>query len=157
LNIQELGSLGEFVAAIATLVTLIYLALQIRQNTTSIRATTHHEVVSDITRGMEDLNRDPELVRIWYDGVIDFDGLSRLEQQRFATHGTAIVRRYENVLYQINQGVLDPNAITGIDEQMRYFFAQPGTKQWWVKARIFFGDQMRDYVESNLHALDKDA
>ena len=35
---QELGSLGEFIAAIATLITLVYLAFQIRQNTKISRA-----------------------------------------------------------------------------------------------------------------------
>ena len=39
MTIQQLGSIGEFVAAIATLATLIYLALQIRRNTAVARAT----------------------------------------------------------------------------------------------------------------------
>ena len=33
MSIQDLGALGELVAAIATIVTLLYLALQIRRNT----------------------------------------------------------------------------------------------------------------------------
>jgi hypothetical protein len=37
-TIQDLGSIGEFVAAIATLVTLVYLAFQVRQNTQIARA-----------------------------------------------------------------------------------------------------------------------
>ena len=32
-TIQDLGSIGEFVAAIATVATLVYLAIQIRSNT----------------------------------------------------------------------------------------------------------------------------
>jgi hypothetical protein len=35
-TIQDLGSIGEFVAAIATLATLVYLAVQIRQNTRTL-------------------------------------------------------------------------------------------------------------------------
>jgi hypothetical protein len=35
---QELGNVGEFVAAIATLITLVYLAFQIRRNTKISRA-----------------------------------------------------------------------------------------------------------------------
>lgn len=33
MTVQELGSIGELIAAVATLATLIYLAIQIRQNT----------------------------------------------------------------------------------------------------------------------------
>ena len=38
MTIQDLGSVGEFVAAIATLVTLAYLSFQIRQSTKVARA-----------------------------------------------------------------------------------------------------------------------
>lgn len=38
MTIQDLGSLGELIAAIATVATLGYLAIQIRQNTRSLRA-----------------------------------------------------------------------------------------------------------------------
>jgi hypothetical protein len=37
MTIQDLGSIGELVAAIATVATLVYLALQIRQNTESVK------------------------------------------------------------------------------------------------------------------------
>ena len=32
MTIQDLGSIGELIAAVATLATLVYLAVQIRQN-----------------------------------------------------------------------------------------------------------------------------
>ncbi len=37
MTIQDLGSLGELIAAVATVATLVYLALQIRQNTHTLR------------------------------------------------------------------------------------------------------------------------
>ncbi len=38
MTIQDLGALGEFLGSIAVLATLIYLALQTRQNTAAIAA-----------------------------------------------------------------------------------------------------------------------
>ena len=37
MSIQDLGAIGELLAAVATLATLIYLALQIKQNTRSVQ------------------------------------------------------------------------------------------------------------------------
>jgi len=37
MTISELGSIGEFVGAIGVVITLIYLAFQIRQNTTQLK------------------------------------------------------------------------------------------------------------------------
>jgi len=47
MTIQDLGSIGELVAALATVATLIYLAAQIRQNTRAMKASsvsTLHDV-----------------------------------------------------------------------------------------------------------------
>jgi len=38
LTLEELGSVGEFVGALAVLVTLIYLAVQIHQHTKTVKA-----------------------------------------------------------------------------------------------------------------------
>ena len=38
LTIQDLGALGELLGSVAVLFTLVYLALQTRQNTLAIRA-----------------------------------------------------------------------------------------------------------------------
>ena len=38
MNLTQLANLGEFIGGIAVLVTLVYLALQVRQNTSALRA-----------------------------------------------------------------------------------------------------------------------
>jgi len=43
MTIQELGALGEFVGSIAVLITLIYLSVQVRQNTRHARAQMGHD------------------------------------------------------------------------------------------------------------------
>jgi uncharacterized protein YoxC len=44
---QLLGNIGELVAAIAVVVTLVYLAIEVRQHSQSTRAATY----SEVTRG----------------------------------------------------------------------------------------------------------
>ena len=43
MTISELGSLGEFIGSIAVLITLIYLAVQVRQNTRHAQAQMGHD------------------------------------------------------------------------------------------------------------------
>jgi len=44
MSLEDLGNIGEFVAAVSVVVSLIYLAVQIRQNTRSVRASTYQVV-----------------------------------------------------------------------------------------------------------------
>ena len=43
MTIQDLGSLGELIAALATVLTLGYLALQLRQNAKALRSQTFQQ------------------------------------------------------------------------------------------------------------------
>jgi hypothetical protein len=46
MTIQDLGAIGELVGGIAVIITLIYLALQIRQNTSSIEGATEQSIMN---------------------------------------------------------------------------------------------------------------
>jgi hypothetical protein len=150
MSLQDLGSLGEFIAAIATLVTLVYLAIQIRQNTKSVRASSFHDAISDFAHGIEELNKDPELTRIFYAGLANFEDLSQLERQRFATYFTAVLRRYESILYQTRRGTLEPEALSDMRRHLGYALSQPGSRAWWNQASYLFNEELKEHVESEL-------
>ena len=44
MELAQLAQLGEFVGGIAVLVTLVYLAVQVRQNTNAVVTTSHHQM-----------------------------------------------------------------------------------------------------------------
>ena len=46
MTLQDLGNMGEFVGAIAVIATLIYLTVQIRQNSRSISTAAYNEVLA---------------------------------------------------------------------------------------------------------------
>ncbi len=46
MTIQDLGAIGSLIASIGVVVSLIYLAVQLRQNTQGIRTAAHQHIVS---------------------------------------------------------------------------------------------------------------
>jgi hypothetical protein len=50
---ETLGNLGDFIGGIAVVVTLVYLAIQVRQNTIALRTASRQEIV----RAFRDHNR----------------------------------------------------------------------------------------------------
>ncbi len=66
MSLSELGSLGEFVGSIAVFVTLIYLALQIRQNTNAIKGANEKQMTDDIQEWVKQIVSDDELRDIWH-------------------------------------------------------------------------------------------
>ena len=69
LSLQDLGALGEFLAAIATVITLIYLAKQIKTNSLVARSTLEHHINSRELDRRFKISQDPAfayfLARDW--------------------------------------------------------------------------------------------
>ena len=82
---MQLGALGEFVAAIAALITLIHLAVQIRQNTRGLRISTLESGIRGLQAHTRALIGDRELLRVHFEGLAGFDDLGREDRLRF--HG----------------------------------------------------------------------
>ncbi len=64
MTIQDLGSLGELIAAVATVATLVYLALQIRQNTRVLRHAAERATVEDANNWRSYLIQHPEVAEL---------------------------------------------------------------------------------------------
>ena len=83
MTIQDLGSVGELIAAIATVATLIYLAAQIRQNTSTVATSTYESVFNGYNEFNLSIANNPDLSRILDSGLHDPASLDKDEQVRF--------------------------------------------------------------------------
>ena len=150
MNWDALGAIGEVVGAIGVIATLGYLAVQIRQNTGSIRASSFQEAVRDMAAASDVLASNADLARIWRTGQRDFDALNPEERQRFAAYALGLFRRLENVFYQTEHGVLDSAFWNGTLNTARTMLSQPGFAAWWARAHDLFSPAFCEYVDREL-------
>jgi len=98
MSISDLGSLGELLAAVATVVTLIYLSLQLRNNSKVVRAQTFEQRTNHL-REMNTVTMNSE----WYWQVLE-----KLDQHLpgstkvFGANAEATVEDWEEALSQLN-------------------------------------------------------
>ena len=90
MNIQDLGAIGEMVSALAVVVSLVYLATQIRQgtrqieeNTNAVRASAVHSSLSFTFNNRAATFSDAGTAEIYFRGLNDFASLNELERDRF--------------------------------------------------------------------------
>jgi hypothetical protein len=65
LTLQDLGNLGELISAIAVVVWLAYLAVQIRQNTKSVRTSTYQAILDSSRSDTELILANPHLGHVY--------------------------------------------------------------------------------------------
>ena len=147
------GAISEVFGAIAVVLTLIYLAAQIQQNTESGRDAAMISAISNFAYATEELNRDPDLVKIYFDGRKDFHALQQLEKQRFALYMTTVCYRFEIVLHQARQGQVDEQALN-MSAQMKDAFEGAGTREWWKGSRYLFKQEFQEYGDALISGIE---
>jgi hypothetical protein len=83
MSIQDLGSIGELIAALATLGTLIYLALQIRQNTSALESGSESDAALEFAAWHGRIAADPGLNSVFERVTSGASDLSQEEISRF--------------------------------------------------------------------------
>lgn len=123
MTIMELGALGELLGAIGVIVTLAYLAVQIRQNTHSINENKRlalaqtYQMRADALQGMlvqaassEALG--PLIFKLTTLGYpTDLESLNRITDEErgiFRQWQIAQITHWDNMFYQYQQGYIDP-------------------------------------------------
>ena len=62
MTISELGSVGELIGAMATVATLMYLALQIRANTLSAKYSAINDIINRVIKWQSRIADTPDLM-----------------------------------------------------------------------------------------------
>ena len=100
MSLDDLGNVGEFVGAIAVFVSLIYLALQIRQNTKSLKESASRSLHDAFYRLSLFVAEHPEVAEIAIRGAQDRSQLDAVERLRFENLMDTVFIMYQDVYLQ---------------------------------------------------------
>ncbi len=149
MTLQDLGNVGEFIAAIGVVVSLVYLAFQIRQNTRSVRAASYHAVVTNLSNLSAAVGRDAPVADLFVRGQSDLQALSPTEQRQFALLLIGVFRNFENIFYQFNQSMIDEVVWAGWKHRITRYFWQPGVQAWWPTWRDDCHPDFKEFLEGS--------
>ena len=123
MSIQDVGSIGELIAAIATVLTLVYLAIQVRHNSRALDRSNEFAQANSIhhlTILFNELNwrlaSDAELAGI-YTRALNGDQLSPTDATRFTAFVNTYVATIENLVGQqsLELGYSDLDSASALD------------------------------------------
>lgn len=146
-TIQALGSLGEFVGALAVVISLIYLAQQMSQNTTSVRAASFNSMVQNSLRLLEHAFRDGEFADFLHRAEQDPESLTPAEKLRWDAYMTAAYRHFGNLIYQYRVGALDQQMWQSYERTLRDHLKSRSWGTWFDNHRYLFSDALQEQVD----------
>src|SRR5947208_3703257 len=80
MNLNDLANIGQVIGAIAVVISLFYVASQIRQNTNAVRSATAQSVHEHFANWYHLIAADAELSRIAANGLRDYQSFPRTSE-----------------------------------------------------------------------------
>ncbi len=150
MTLQDLGNIGEFLGAVGVIVSLVYLAIQIRHNTHTVRSSAQQEVLSDMARFISLVAGDSDTASLYELGLADSRDLSRAERLRFSLLLTRFFYSFSRLYDLHREGNLDPEFWKAHKEILLWVIKQPGVKRWWPNARSQIPGSFAGFIESEM-------
>ena len=141
MNWDAIGALAELVGAAGVIVSLVYLAGQIRQSTRSSRAATFHAVAAEASHLYRTIAGDSESARIFRQGMREPESLTEDDLVRFSAMLSSAFRGLENMFVQYRQGTIDEESWQAWRRSLVQMFEQPGAARvGQVRGEVFRED-----------------
>ena len=131
MELQTLANVGEFLGGLGVIVSLIYLAVQIRGNTSSQQSETYARSLERMAYMQEFMAKDHALTKMFNEGLTDPSQLTITQKIQFAWVLTEMFGNLEFMFFQSEQRNIPAELWDRWEETMKWWLTYPGVAAWW--------------------------
>lgn len=150
MDFEKLNRWLTFLANVGVIAGIVFLAVEIRQNSNAIRAQTRAQLAEEVTELFSVNMNDQAYADVLMRGN-NVAELSAVEQYQYSRHRNAWINYWNNVAYQYQMGMYDESEfalqISTIRNDMETY---PGLKAHWCANRSTATKALIEAVEAHL-------
>ena len=156
MNWEAIGAVAELLGAIGVIVSLIYLASQVRRNTHLQKITNLRDIATELATTARCTASNPELASLVLRGLADLASLDSVERYRLDSYLYAFFANYERALIDARDGDYPEEQLTPLRVSVVEYLGTHGGRTWWEQRRAWFTLFGQQSIESILsdQALD---
>jgi len=148
MSLSDLGNIGEFVGAIGVVVSFVFLAVQVRNNTNAIRDAAAKDMAEHTAEFLAPIVADGDVARIFHTGLRDWFELSEIERLRFSMLMFGAFYYFQNVYSLHRRHRIDPEYWDSQWQVMRFYASHAGFREWWKRARANLNRSFVAFMEA---------
>lgn len=115
MKLKEYALVAEIVGGLAIVVGLVFVGLELRQNTLMERVTATQALSVNYENAVNALGRDTETACIYVRGIMGLENLSGIERYRFFVLWFHVLRAGEQLHYYSLEGMVDERIWRGYE------------------------------------------
>ena len=150
MKLQDFASVAEIVGGVAVIVSLIYVGLQVNDNTAAIRSA----AASDATEAMQswylEMGSNRQASDIWFNAMTSREPLPTLDEFQFMLSMHAVLLGMQNSYLLSKEGTLDAEFREAVTTAIVAVKDLPGMGRFWRQRRGLFHAGFAEYVDTLL-------
>lgn len=147
-KLQQWSLVAEIVAAVAVVLSIAHLTLEVQRNTSAVQSQTSQGLLEMANAANMQLVANAEMAEIFVRANNDLGGLSASGRLRYRRMINSEIGIWEHAYYSHANGTMDDRLWKGYDVSYRATYCIESARQVWHEIETFFGDEFRSYVNS---------
>lgn len=148
MTLSDLSNLGTFVSAIAVLASLIFVGIQIRQNTRAVRAAASQAHTENWQALLAPIIENDDVAEIYRRGLSDINSLTENGRVRFLFIAAGVLRFAESARLQWLHGQLDQAHWENLERNLTSLANQEGFRSYWAIRREWYNADFQRWYDA---------
>jgi hypothetical protein len=150
MNWEAVGAIANLLAAVGVIATLIYLSIQIRQNTKAVRSSSIQNLVQSFSTTAQAAVENEHIIPLLLKANPSVSALTEVERAQLHFWFIMTFRRFEGVYFQRDLGIVDAEVIDGFERSHIAILASKSAQEWWANSKEIFNSGFVSYLEQLL-------
>ena len=150
MNLQDFASVAEIVGAVAVVVSLIYVGLQVNDSASAIRSSATSEATSAVQSWYLEMGSNRQASDIWFKALTSPEPLPARDEFQFMMSMHASLLGMQNSYLLSQEGTLDAEFREAVTTAIVSVKDLPGMDRYWRQRRGYFHAGFAKYVDGIL-------
>ncbi len=148
--LDQVANVAEIIAAALVIVSLIYVGIQVKQNTQAVRLSTVHNVTEEFRDWNNVLATNGGLAAILLKGMQSPREIEGADKIRYNCILYSLFTSFENAYVQQKAGALDSDEWNGLRQSITDMSNIPGFRFYWDERKHWYGENFRQFMDTQV-------
>jgi len=152
MKLKKYALIAEICGGLAVIIGLIFVGLELRQNTLMQRVTATQTLVVDYENAVDALGKDEQSACIYVRGNNNLDSLVGVDRYRYFVMWFHVLRAGEQLHYYSLEGMVDQRIWRGFQRQLDEVVRYRGVQEYWKSRRDWYSDEFQEFIDEMMAA-----
>lgn len=150
MELQDIYFVSEIIATVAVVGSLIYVGVQLRQNTLTVKLAAGQAHIDAYDDLIDKITSNDSMMESWVKSAENFDTMNKVEQVQVLAFVGVMFRNFEGAFIQWTEGALDKRLWQGINRSMADQYAHAAVRIFWSLRRHWFSDEFGEWYNAEV-------